>query len=295
MRSTRFPFSHGALADHGRGCVWRVCVTLALMVWWPASAAPAQSPVIGFGAMQPAKGHFYTHVMPFYRQFDANESTQNRDVRQVSIAAQVSYALLSNVSITLDVPFYFNHLDPSATATGDSSAGFGDMSLLAKWRFWQHDTGPTDTLRLALIGGLQIPGGTTSYLDSTEEGWNPLLGAVFSVVQGRHGGNASVLWELNTEGGDQPDGGLRSDLSYLFRLAPESYGEETSHAAWYLVAELNGLYETNGNHQLFISPGLMYEATWYTLDVSIMLPLVQELKDRPDLEIAVGVGLRLTF
>jgi len=295
VTSSRSSPSRSASGEERAVSRWTVIALLLLLAVGPATSSSAQSPIIGFGAMQPAKGHFYTHVMPFYRQFDGNESTQDRDVRQVSIAAQVSYALLSNVAVTLDVPFYFNHLDPSSIATGDSSTGFGDMSLLAKWRFWQHDTGPTDTLRLALLGGIQIPGGTTSYLDSTEEGWNPLLGAVFSAVQGRHGGNFSALWEFNTEGESQPEGGLRCDLSYLFRLAPEAYGEETSHAAWYLVAELNGLYETNGNQQLFFSPGLMYEATWYTLDISVMLPVVQELKDRPDLEIAVGVGLRLTF
>jgi len=79
------------------------------------------------------------------------------------------------------------------------------------------------------------------------------------------------------------------------RLAQERYGESTSHEAWYLVAELNGLYETNGNIQLFLSPGVMYEATWFTIDANVMIPISQNLKDRPEMEIAVGIGLRLTF
>ena len=268
---------------------------LLLILAWAAPCA-AQTPIFGLGAMQPAKGHFYSHVMPMYRQFSGDASTEDRDVRQASIATQVAYALRGDLSLSLDLPIIFNHLEPSAIATGDHSEGVGDMALLAKWRFWQHDTSPTDTMRLALLAGLQIPGGTTTYMDSTEDGWNPLLGAVFSTVQRRHGGNASLLWEFNTEDRDvQPTGGLRWDLSYLFRLSPESYTEQTSHEAWYLVAELNGLYETNGNNQIFIAPGLMYEATWFTLDVGVMLPLAQELEDRPEMEVAVGVGLRLTF
>ncbi len=244
--------------------------------------------------MQPSVGHFTVRSMGFYRQFDGDASTEDRNIRQASIATQVSYGLLANLEFTFDIPVVFNHLSGSAIATGDSAAGIGDMSLIAKWRVWQNDTGPTDTMRVALLGGLQIPGGTETYWDSTGEEWNPIIGAVFSMVRGRHGVNADLLYELDTGGGSSPDG-IQYDASYLFRAAPTAYGEESSHAALYLVAELNGLYETNGNHQLFFAPGLMYEATWWTLDFSILIPLTQELKDRPDTEFAVGLGLRLSF
>ncbi|HMN96626.1 MAG TPA: hypothetical protein PKC43_01670 [Phycisphaerales bacterium] len=272
-----------------------LAVAIALMAPIGTPRAAAQTPVYGLGAMQPSTGHFYVHTMVNYRQFDGDDSTLDRDVRQVSIVTQVAYALLSNVSVNLDIPVVFNHLSASAQATGDSAAGFGDIDLSIKWRVWQHDTGPTDTMRFALIGGLQMPGGTTTYWDSTEEGWNPFFGGVFSIVQGRHGGNASLLWEFDTAGGGNADGGLQYDLSYLYRLAPAVYGEATSHAAWYFVAEINGLYETNGNDQLFLAPGIMYEATWWTLDAGVMIPVYQDLKDRPETEIAFGVGLRLSF
>ncbi len=270
---------------------------LALVMLAALAAAPdshAQTPVNGFGAMQPSVGHFTVHSMVNYRQFDGDETTQERDIRQVSIATQVSYALLSNLAVTLDVPVLFNHLSRSAVATGDSATGIGDMSLLVKWRPWQNDTGPTDTMRLVLVGGIQMPGGTETYWDSTGEEWNPLFGAIFSMVRGRHGVNADVIYELNTGGHSRPDG-FRYDASYLYRLSPAEYGAESSGAAIYAVAELNGLYETNGNHQLFLAPGVMYEATWWTVDATVMIPLAQDLKDRPETEIAFGVGLRLSF
>jgi hypothetical protein len=83
-----------------------------------------------------------------------------------------------------------------------------------------------------------MPGGTESYWDSTGEEWNPLLGAIFSMVRGRHGLNANVIYELNTGGDSQPDG-FRYDASYLYRLSPATYGEESSGAAIYAVAEHN--------------------------------------------------------
>lgn len=285
--------SHDALVRRAPCRV--INLTLAIVAaLTAATAVHAQTPVNGFGAMQPSVGHFTVHTMVGYRQFDGDETTQERDIRQVSVATQISYALLSNLAVTLDVPVLFNHLSRSPAATGDSATGIGDMSLLVKWRPWQNDTGPTDTMRIALLGGIQMPGGTESYWDSTGEEWNPLVGVIFSMVRGRHGVNADVIYELNTGGHSRPDG-FRYDASYLYRLSPAAYGEESSGAAIYAVAELNGLYETNGNHQLFLAPGLMYEATWWTIDATVMIPLAQDLKDRPETEIAFGVGLRLSF
>lgn len=278
----------------GRGAFF-VALIAAAMALAAATSSVAQTPINGLGAMQPSIGRLNIHQMVNYRSFDGDASTLERNIDQVSSVTQVTYGLLSNVAVTFDIPVLFNHLASSSLAPSDEAIGVGDMALYAKWRVWQHDSGPTDTMRVALIGGLQLPGGTTSYWDSTEDGFNPLIGAIFSTVMGRHGFNADLVWEFDTAGGGQPDGGLRYDASYLYRLAPAAYGEETSHAAWYLVGELNGLYETNGNNQLFLAPGIMYEATWFTIDASVGIPLTQELSDRPETEVIVGVGVRIAF
>lgn len=282
----------------------RCPLTLGLLLAWacvapllPVQSAAAQSPILGTGAMQPSVGKFYLREQVIYRQFDGAPSTDGRDVRQVSSLTQFSYGILNNLSINLDIPLVYNDLRPSDAATGSSAFGFADLMLDVKWRVWQEDLGPTDTLRFALVGGVQIPGGTTSYLDSSEGGWNPVIGAVFSAVLGRHGFNLGAAWEFNTEGGDasgEPDT-FTYEASYLFRLSPAVYGETTSHAAWYLVGELNGVQETNGNSQVFLAPGIMYEATWWTAEAFVQLPVYQSLEDRPDAEVFVGVGLRFLF
>ena len=273
---------------------WPTAVIVAAIHGAPAWA---QAPPNGFSAMQPSKGTFLIHEMFFYRSFDAHESTAERDLDQVTALTTLSYGVLGNLSLSLDVPVVWNRFDDSALAGDDDDFGVGDSRLLAKLRVFQHDTGPTDTMRSSLIGGLQFPGSEPTYDDASIDSWDPIVGGVFSVVRGRHGFNADATFELNTEEDDRPGEAhtLRYDASYLFRIVPKAYGEETSHLAWYAVAELNGIYDTNGDHELFISPGLMYEAMRFTIDATVMIPVVRDLDERPETEVVVGVGIRIPF
>ena len=61
------------------------------------------------------------------------------------------------------------------------------------------------------------------------------------------------------------------------------------------MLELNGLYETNGDNQIFLSPGVLYEATTWALEASVQLPIFQDLADRPETDVVVVVGVRLLF
>ena len=79
-----------------------------------------------------------------------------------------------------------------------------------------------------------------------------------------------------------------------FRLFPEDYGSE-SRGALYAVAELNGFYGTNGDHEIFLSPGIMYEHFKFTLDATVMIPVYQEVNYRPEEEFMIGIGLRISF
>ena len=204
------------------------------------AAALAQTPVTAPSAMQPSVGRFNVHQMAYMRWFDGDDSTADRDVRQFVSLTEINYGVLGNLALTLNVPLVYNHYDDAGAGgeTGDSSFGFGDLQLLAKWRVWQNDTGPTDTRRLSVIGGLQIPGGTEMFWDSSDDAWNPMLGAVFSIVEGRQGGNVSAIYELDTGTGHDT---FRYDLSYLYRLAPSQFDVASSHGAWYAIAELKGI------------------------------------------------------
>ena len=164
----------------------------------------------------------------------------------------------------------------------------------SKYRIFQDDPAPTDTTRFSLIGGLQIPGNVVFEMDSSNDAWDPIIGAVFSTVRGRHGFNADALWEFYTGDDDDQSDSLRYDASYLYRISPERYTAETT-GALYAVTELNGFYGTNGDHEIYPSPGVMYESRRYRLDATVMIPVYQEVDYRAESEFIVGIGLRISF
>jgi hypothetical protein len=266
---------------------------IALMVF--AQTVHAQTPINAAGAMQPSTGTGVVHVMPYYRRVDSDSSIGQESADEYIALTQIAYGVAKNVGLQFDIPMVYRDVHVGPGGGPDDELGVGDMTALLKWRICQNDFGPAETMRFSLIGGLQIPGNSDYTMDASD-GVDPIIGCVFSTVNGRHGFNADALWEFYT-GSDRDEGksdSLRYDASYLFRLSPVAYTAETT-GAWYLVAELNGYYDTNGDHEVFLSPGLMYEARSFTVDATIMIPVYQDLDHRAETDIIIGLGVRISF
>ncbi len=265
----------------------------AVLAVCTARVASAQSPINAPGAMQPSTNTGIWHVMPMYREFGSDPTSDIERGKEYILLNQIAYGVTKKFSLQFDAPLVYTDLNLS-TPGDDDDFGLGDMTLLAKYRIFQDDPAPTDTTRFSVIAGLQIPGNVEFEMDSSNDAWDPIIGAVFSTVQGRHGFNADALWEFYTGDEDDQSDSLRYDVSYLYRLSPVQYTAETTGAI-YAVAELNGFYGTNGDHELFLSPGIMYESRKFTLDATVMIPVHQEVDNRAESEFLVGVGLRLSF
>lgn len=279
-----------------RRFVFTCAMTIVIACLSPRAAA--QTPIVAPGAMQPSTGTGVVHFMPMYRRAGEDPLTGQQIADEYALLTQVAYGLAKNVSIQFDVPMVYSDIKMGAAAGGGSDDEFGlaDSTALLKWRIYQNDSGPAETMRFSLIGGMQIPGNVDGWNWDASDGWDPIIGAVFSTVRGRHGFNADVLWEFYT--GDEDDIGkgdsLRADASYLFRISPAQYSSETT-GALYAVAELNTFYDTNGDTALFFSPGIMYEARSFTIDATVMIPIYQEVDYRAEIDIAVGIGVRISF
>lgn len=174
--------------------------------------------------------------------------------------------------------------------------GWATLSL--KWRFWQHDPGPIDTNRLALIGGVRMPTGTDGL---SSDGWDPMLGLIFTRVSGRHGMNASLTYRVSTDGlanpiraGTGTDDLLTLETSYLYRLSPSEYTSETE-ASWYFTVESFVDYETNGDLAWRVAPGVLYEARRFTVELSPIVPIVNDTDHRAELEWGLALGVRVLF
>ncbi len=274
-----------------------VAITAAAI---PFDQAVAQEAINSPAATQPSTGRWV--VRGQFRHLDARESPRTGDerIRRTTQNLSIAYGLRSNLSLTAEVPFQQQRLRDGETGNVKRDYGIGDVTAQVKWRIHQHDFGPIDTSRFSLIGGVQLP---TFMRPFSTESVNPMLGGVYTHVQGLHGFNASAIFKLNTGtgtrnnigGGDGKADALFYDASYLYRISPATYSPETSGGALYGVLELNGLYETNGDNELFLSPGIMYEARSWTVEASVQIPVWQDVDRRPETRLVGVVGVRLLF
>lgn len=211
----------------------------------------------------------------------------------------VAYGLDRGLALSFDVPAVVKREKDAATGESDWDRGVEDLQLTLKWRFYQSDTGGINTVRAALLVGAGFASGDDR--DFSSQSVNPRIGGVVTVVRGRHGFNQDLIYRFNTggdpesnDGGDGPDDALSFNTAYLYRVFPARYTPEST-GAWYITAEVNGLYETNGDVELRWAPGLMFEGRRLGLEVMAQFPLYHDLDERGELDLALGVGLRLLF
>lgn len=277
-----------------------MCTVLsAIAVAGPISFA--QEPInAADSATQPSPGHvIFKEQFRFYR-LDLKEGPGDRrgDIQDAVFSTTVNVGLTSDVSLSFRMPVNLRDRDFDLGGITERAEGIGDLTALAKWRVYRKDSGALDTARFSLVGGAQIRTGDSPF---TTDAYNPILGLAYTQITGRHGLNGSLQWTFTTDGNDEPIFAgestadlLRYDLAYLFRLSPKQYTADTQ-AALYGVLELNGLYETNGDNELFIAPGIMYEAKTWTAELSLQLPAWQEIDLRAETDYAVNVGLRFSW
>ena len=275
-----------------------VLLALGLAVLAPAGLAFGQEATNTPAATQPGVGKWYLRERLQYFKLGDDPSPEDRDIDKVVATTALTYGITREISATLTLPLALSFEDPAGPAETDTEFGAYDASLSFKWRPLQWDLNPVDSVRVAFFGGIEAPTGTG---DLGSHSWDPFAGAVFTTILGRHGFNQALSYKLNTGGdefgmvaGDGPDDALRYDTSYLFRLDPAEYSADTT-AATYLTLELNGLYETNGDNEILLGPGILYEARTFALEASIGLPILQDVDQRPETDLVVTLGFRFLF
>lgn len=265
-----------------------------------AGAAGAQQSFYNPSAAQPSTDTLLFRQTLEYIRYGDDPTGLDRDIEQFTLNTQIAYGLTKDLTAMAFIPVNYRDLESSSMPSLSSDDfGLGDAHFMLKYRFWQHDSGPIDTMRAGLMVGLDVPTGDAPF---GNEGWDPMLGVVFTSIQDRHGINAAARYKFNTSSrGGSPitvDDGIEDtvflDTGYLFRLSPAEYAEDT-HGAWYAMAELNATYETNGDWQVRFAPGIMYEARNWVIEASVQVPVYQNLDHRPELEVAYGIGFRILW
>ncbi len=272
-------------------------LTSAIAMAACSAPAAAQQAIYTAAATQPSPGHFALRQTFSYSRFSSDPTPLDRTVDDFTLTTDVTYGLAPDTSLNFRFPLVYRDTEFAAAGSDDSEFSVGDMTLLIRQRIVREDTGPIDTIRFTLYGGLEIP----SYGAVSSESWDPIAGGVLTIIRGRHGFNVEGSYKLTTGGESNPvragDGTadlFRGNASYLFRVSPAEYGAETT-AAWYAVMELNSVLETNGDFEVFLSPGVLYEATTFALEAGLQIPVARSLDERPEEDIAVTIGIRFLF
>ena len=198
----------------------------------------------------------------------------------LNAAAGVAYGLSDRLKVSAELPYVrrddlregeHSHVGGQTVnevvALG-SVAGIGDASVLAKYRLTGEE-GP----RLALIGGIKLPTGSThkhsiegERLETEHQpgtgSWDPIAGAAFSSRFGPVQLTASALYQFSGKGaqdtrlGDRANGGIA--LAHRFGPAEHHHEEAEhhhdderephhdaahAHSSWDAFIELSGEWE----------------------------------------------------
>ena len=308
-------------------------LALALLVFL-SSPALAQLPIHSEAAVQPSAGHFLIREQFTFGSLGRDPTGFEHEVREYIASTDITYGLTSHFALHALIPVMWQSVDSELIDHGGGGGGHGghtggggipippfpfpfpgdegstaahavgsdfgldDITVGFKWRLYEKDLGPIDTLRFALLGAVETPTGEDAY---SSDSWDPIIGGVISYIQGRNGFNASLQWKFNT--GEHPinlhagmgeDDTLFYNASYLFRVLPERYGAH-SKPATYRVFEGNGVYETNGDNELLFSPGIMYETRDMAFEFGVQIPAYQEIENRPKTNLTLTAGVRFFF
>ena len=177
------------------------------------------------------------------------------------------HGVTENLAVLGTVPLMQREINFDSAPT-QTDAGVGDITLLAKYRFFQNDQ-PQQTTRWALIGGLQVP---TYDDDFSSDSFDPIIGTVWTYQRLDWWIDWDLLYQFNTAGGLNGDDVLRADRAFS---QPLWGGKSTGMGTWklYAVAEFNARYLTDGSAQIFGSPGFQFISSNLILEAGAQFPI----------------------
>ncbi len=252
--------------------------------------ACAQAPLNSNVALTPPKDGWIIRTQWRYSRLFDDPTPLDREVHQSLVPITLVYGATANLALQGTLRTIHREID-FGSGEERSDTGFGDIPLLAKFRFSQDDE-PGKTTRWAAIGGLEVP---TFDNDFSSESFDPIIGTVWTHQELDWEIDWDVVYKFNTAGGVAGDDELRADFAATYRLLG---GESDVRGPWglYAIGELNGKYFTDGSTQLFGSPGLQFITPNVILEAGVQLPIGQDLKaPRLETDFTVVLSFRIQF
>ena len=274
-----------------RSSRFQLAIVLCVGAFATAGSSHAQAPINSNVALQPSTGGVIIRQQLRYFEAGDDPSPLDREIKTFRAPTTIVYGLRADLTLLLTTPLVFRKVEFGATGETRRDNGVSDLTFLTKVRVFRDDFGPTDTRRFSLLGGLEIRSGDTGF---TSDSYDPILGGVFTHAEGRHAFDADLLWKFNTAGGEAGTDRMDYDVAYLYRLVPDQY-TSSKLTALFGVLELNGQYDTNGDNELFVSPGISFVTKRWTVEATVQLPVWQDLDHRLAKDFVVGLSFRVRF
>lgn len=249
-------------------------------------------PVYGAGlstdvALTPPEGGTIVRTQWRYSELSGDPTGMGRKIKMSLQPITFVHGLTQNLTILGTLPVIYRRVEFDSGTVSDT--GFGDISLLAKYRFYQSDK-PGVTTRWAAFAGAEVP----SYDDPfSSESFDPIIGTVWTHQQLDWWVDWDVMYKFNTAGGRGGDDEFRADVAASIRLLGAE-SEKTGPWGLYAIGEVNGRYLADGSTEVFISPGLQFITSHWILEAGVQLPVIQEMSS-PRLESDYTVIISVRF
>jgi len=229
----------------------------------------------------------------------------------------VGYGITNDLTVSLNIPYaQVNNIreahsdEPDEIHQHGDSKGFGDLTLMAQYRFLKT----ADNLEAAALGGLRMPTGKTNDKDIHGEtfeaeflpgsgAWSPIFGVAATKKIGRVSFDANLQYMIGN-GGTQI-----TNLGDLFSYnAAVSYRTVVGEMNWDLILELNGEWkekqkirgtwdDNSGGHMILISPGSrLVIGKKASAFLSFGIPVLQDLngiQDDTNCKVLFGMSFSL--
>ena len=214
--------------------------------------------------------------------------------RSTMFSSRLSYGLDGERAVFIDLPV--------RGGGRRHGPGLGDVALGWKWRFRSENTGPVDTTRMSLSLGASLPTGADRH--SADE-VAPFAELAWMNISGRLGLGTSIALEGGGDPYQRPlwadetgEVNMRIAAAAIWRIDPVVYSDSLEAATYVCLEVISNAEadELDGDHELLIAPGLLYEAPSFAAEVSYALPLhSDDFTSRPELDGALLFGLRFLW
>ncbi len=258
------------------GRLLRRPLLLAAVCMAGLGTVPASAPGAGLNtdvALSPPEGGTIVRVQLRYSELSGDATALDRTVRLSAQPVTVVHGVTADFSVLGTLPIVHRRVSVGATGEGSRDTGIGDIPLLAKYRFHQHDEAGRTT-RWAAVGGAEIPSFDRPF---SSESVDPIIGTVWT--HQRH--DWWLDWDLshkfNTGGGVNRHDQVRGNTALSYRLLGGQH-EEIGPWGFYAIGEINASYWTDGSRQVFASPGLQLITPRWIIEAGVQLPVHQRMR-----------------